>query len=157
MSYYQQIEDVTRDQTITQQALDAFGELMRRYPDSRYAADARLKIDLVSDHLAGKEMEIGRFYQRSGKWLAATLRFRNVIDNYQTTSHTPEALERLIECYLALGIPRGSAEGGGGARRQLSRQRMVPARLQADRASRHVARRTASAELMPRRRRRAPC
>ena len=74
-------------------------------PDSRYAADARLKLDLIKDHLAGKEMEVGRFYERSGQWLAATYRFRNVVDQYQTTSHTPEALERLVECYLALGIP----------------------------------------------------
>ncbi|HVL77964.1 MAG TPA: outer membrane protein assembly factor BamD [Sphingomicrobium sp.] len=105
MSYYQQIEDVTRDQRITQQASDAFGELIRRYPDTRYAADARLKVDLLNDHLAGKDMEIGRFYQRQGKWLAATLRFRNVIDRYQTTTHAPEALHRLVESYLALGIP----------------------------------------------------
>ena len=105
MSYYQQIPDVTRDQTTTQSAADAFGELIRRYPDTRYAADARLKIDLINDHLAGKEMEVGRFYQRSGQWMAATYRFRNVIDTYQTSSHTPEALERLVECNLALGLP----------------------------------------------------
>jgi outer membrane protein assembly factor BamD len=105
MSYYEQIADVTRDQRTTQQALDAFGELVRRYPDSRYASDARLKMDLLNDHLAGKEMEIGRFYERSGKWLAANLRFRKVIEDYQTTSHTPEALERLVETYLALGVP----------------------------------------------------
>jgi outer membrane protein assembly factor BamD len=105
MSHYQQMEDVTRDQRITQQAADAFGELVRRYPESRYAADARLKLDLINDHLAGKEMEIGRFYQRSGNWLAATNRFRTVVDKYQTTSHAPEALHRLVESYLALGIP----------------------------------------------------
>jgi len=105
MSYYQQIDEVTRDQTNTQQALDAFGELIRRYPESRYAADARLKLDLIKDHLAGKEMEIGRFYQREGQWLAATYRFRTVVDQYQTTTQTPEALERLVECYLALGVP----------------------------------------------------
>ena len=105
MSYYQQIEDVNRDQKITQQAADSFGELTRRYAGSRYAADARLKLDLINDHLAGKEMEVGRFYQRQGNWLAATLRFRTVIDKYQTTSHTPEALERLVESYLALGVP----------------------------------------------------
>jgi outer membrane protein assembly factor BamD len=104
MSYYEQIADVTRDQRTTQQALDAFGELVRRYPESRYASDARLKMDLLNDHLAGKEMEIGRFYERSGKWLAANLRFRKVIEDYQTTSHTPEALERLVETYLALGV-----------------------------------------------------
>ena len=106
MSYYQQIEDVTRDQRITQQASDAFGELNRRYPESRYAADGRLKLDLINDHLAGKEMEVGRYYQRSGNWLAATNRFRVVVDKYQTSSHAPEALQRLVECYLALGIPR---------------------------------------------------
>lgn len=96
---------MTRDQKVTSQALDALGELIRRYPQTAYAADARLKLDLVNDHLAGKEMEIGRFYQRRGQWLSATVRFRNVIDGYQTTTHTPEALERLVESYLALGIP----------------------------------------------------
>lgn len=105
LSYYEQIADVTRDQKVTQQALDSLGELIRRYPQSRYAADARLKVDLVNDHLAGKEMEIGRFHQRRGQWLAAALRFRNVTDKYQTTTHTPEALERLVESYLALGVP----------------------------------------------------
>ncbi|MES2339494.1 MAG: outer membrane protein assembly factor BamD [Pseudomonadota bacterium] len=104
LSYYEQISDVTRDQKITQQALDALGELMRRYPNSRYAADARLKVDLVRDHLAGKEMEIGRFYERRGQWLAASMRFRSVVEQYQTTSHTPEALMRLVETYLALGV-----------------------------------------------------
>jgi outer membrane protein assembly factor BamD len=105
MSNYQQIADVTRDQASTQQSSDAFGELIRRYPDSRYAADARLKLDLINDHLAGKEMEIGRFYQRSGNWLAATYRFRTVVDNFPTTSHAPEALERMVESDLALGLP----------------------------------------------------
>jgi outer membrane protein assembly factor BamD len=105
MSYYQQIEDVTRDQKITQQASDSFNELIRRYPQSRYASDARLKLDLINDHLAGKEMEVGRFYQRQGNWLAASTRFREVVDKYQTTSHTPEALERLVETYLNLGLP----------------------------------------------------
>ena len=105
MSYYEQLQDVTREQTTTQQALDAFGELVRRYPKSRYAGDAQRRIGLLSDQLAGKEMEIGRFYERSGRWLAANLRFRNVIEKYQTSSHTPEALHRLVETYLALGIP----------------------------------------------------
>ena len=105
INYYEQIQDVTRDQKITQQALDAMGELIRRYPDTRYAADARLKVDLIRDHLAGKEMEIGRFYERRREWLAATIRFRKVIDSYDTTSHTPEALMRLTECYLSLGVP----------------------------------------------------
>jgi outer membrane protein assembly factor BamD len=105
VSYYEQISDVQRDQKITQQALDALGELIRRYPNTDYAADARLKVDLARDHLAGKEMEIGRFYQNQGLFLAAISRFRNEIDNYDTTSHTAEALHRLVECYLALGVP----------------------------------------------------
>jgi len=105
LDYYEQIQDVTRDQKITQQALDAMGELIRRYPDSNYAADARLKTDLVRDHLAGKEMEIGRFYQRRGDWLASVIRFRKVVDDYQTTTHAAEALMRLTESYLALGVP----------------------------------------------------
>jgi outer membrane protein assembly factor BamD len=105
MSYYEQIADVTRDQSITQSASDAFGELIRRYPDSRYASDARQRLDTIKDHLAGKEMEVGRYYQRAGQWLAATYRFRSVVDKYPTTSHTPEALERMVECYVALGIP----------------------------------------------------
>ena len=104
LNYYEQIEDVNRDQSITKQALDSLGEVVRRYPDTRYASDARLKVDLVRDHLAGKEMEIGRFYQRRHEWLASVVRFRNVIDEYQTTTHTPEALMRLTESYLALGV-----------------------------------------------------
>jgi len=105
VSYYEQISDVTRDQKITDQARQALTDVVRRYPNTRYAADARLKLDLVNDHLAGKEMTVGRYYQRSGRWLAAATRFRSVIDGYQTTSHTPEALFRLVESYLALGIP----------------------------------------------------
>ena len=105
ISYYEQISGVQRDQKITQQALDSLGELIRRYPNSSYAADARLKVDLARDHLAGKEMEIGRFYQNQGLYLAAVTRFRTAVEQYDTTSHTPEALHRLVECYLALGIP----------------------------------------------------
>ena len=105
VDYYEQIEDVTRDQKITQQAMDSMGELIRRYPDSTYAADARIKVDLIKDHLAGKEMEIGRFYQRRHEWLASVIRFRKVVETYDTTSHTPEALMRLTESYLALGVP----------------------------------------------------
>jgi len=104
LGYYEQISDVTRDQKITRQALDALGELTRRYPNTRYASDARLKLDLVNDHLAGKEMEVGRFYETRRQWLAASMRFRSVIDQYQTTTHTPEALMRLTESYLALGV-----------------------------------------------------
>ena len=105
LSYYEQISDVNRDQKITEQARTALREVNRRFPQTEYAADARLKLDLVADHLAGKEMEIGRFYQRSGQWLAASFRFRNVLDTYETTSHAPEALYRLTESNLALGIP----------------------------------------------------
>jgi outer membrane protein assembly factor BamD len=104
LSYYEQISDVNRDQKITEQARTALREVNRRFPSSEYAADARLKLDLVADHLAGKEMEIGRHYQRSGRWLAAQLRFQNVIDDYDTTSHAPEALYRLTESSLALGV-----------------------------------------------------
>lgn len=110
LSYYNQITGVEKDQKTTQQALDALGELIRRYPNTDYAADARLKIDLARDHLAGKEMEIGRFYQRQGLYIAAIIRFRTVIDKYDTTSHTPEALERLVESYLLMGIPEEAAK-----------------------------------------------
>jgi len=105
LSYYEQISDVNRDQKITEQAQTALEEVNRRFPQTEYAADARLKLDLVADHLAGKEMEIGRFYQRSGQWLAAAIRFQNVIEEFETTSHAPEALYRLTESNLALGIP----------------------------------------------------
>jgi len=105
LSNYEQIGDVERDQTATRAALDSLNEVVRRYPDTRYAADARLKVDLVRDHLAGREMEVGRFYQRRGQWLASVTRFRAVVDEYQTTSHAPEALMRLTESYLALGVP----------------------------------------------------
>lgn len=106
LSYYEQISDVNRDQKITEQAQTALREVNRRFPQTEYAADARLKLDLVADHLAGKEMEIGRHYQRMGLWLAADLRFRNVVEKFDTTSHTPEALYRLCESSLALGVPQ---------------------------------------------------
>ena len=105
VDYYEQIGDVNRDQRTAQQALDAMGELIRRYPDTAYAADARLKTDLINDHLAGREMDIGRFYERRHEWLASTYRFRKVVNDYQTTSHVPEALLRLTEAYLELGVP----------------------------------------------------
>jgi len=105
LNYYEQITDVTRDQAVTRQARDALGEVVRRYPNTPYAADARVKLDLVRDHLAGKEMEVGRFYQRRSQWLASVNRFRTVVDEYQTTTHAPEALMRLTESYLALGVP----------------------------------------------------
>jgi outer membrane protein assembly factor BamD len=105
LNYYEQISDVERDQKITLQAKTALQEVARRFPGTEYASDARLKLDLVEDHLAGKEMEIGRYYERSGKWIAAQIKFQNVVQNYQTTSHTPEALYRLVETSLSLGIP----------------------------------------------------
>jgi outer membrane protein assembly factor BamD len=104
ISYYEQISDVGRDQKMTEQALASFDELRRRFPNSEYAKDAELKADLARDHLAGKEMSIGRYYLRRGQYLAAINRFRNVIERYQTTTHVPEALHRLTEAYLALGL-----------------------------------------------------
>jgi outer membrane protein assembly factor BamD len=104
ISYYVQITDVGRDQKITEQALKALDDVVRRFPDSKYARDAKLKLDFTRDHLAGKEMEIGRYYLRRSQYLAAMNRFKRVIDNYQTTTHVPEALERLVECDLALGL-----------------------------------------------------
>ena len=105
MSHYEQISDVDRDQSTTARALQALEEVTRRFPGSVYARDARLKIDLARDHLAGKEMTVGRYYLRRGNPVAAIGRFRMVIERYQTTSHTPEALHRLTEAYLALGVP----------------------------------------------------
>ena len=104
ISYYIQITDVGRDQKTTNQALNALDEVVRRFPDTKYARDAKLKLDFTRDHLAGKEMEIGRYYLNRGQYLAAMNRFKRVVDNYQTTTHVPEALERLIECDLALGL-----------------------------------------------------
>jgi outer membrane protein assembly factor BamD len=102
--YFEQIVDVGRDQAATGQALENLREVTQRYPRTEYAADARLKIDMVNDQLAGKEMTIGRWYLRNGDTLAAIGRFKSVIDRYQTTSHTPEALYRLVESYLTLGL-----------------------------------------------------
>ncbi|MSO75848.1 MAG: outer membrane protein assembly factor BamD [Alphaproteobacteria bacterium] len=104
LCYYEQISDVGRDQRSTQLALKALDEVVRRFPDSEFSRDARLKIDLTYDHLAGKEMDVGRFYLRQRHYLAAINRFRAVVDQYQTTSHAPEALHRLAECYRALGM-----------------------------------------------------
>jgi outer membrane protein assembly factor BamD len=102
--YYEQISDIGRDQEMTSKALDSLGELVRRFPDSDYARDAQLKIDLARDHLAGKEMEIGRYYLGRQQYVAAINRFRNVVETYQTTTHVPEALHRLTEAYLSLGV-----------------------------------------------------
>lgn len=104
VSYYEQISDVGRDQGVTELALLSLQELVRRFPDTSYARDARLKIDLTRDHLAGKEMDVGRYYLTRGHYIAAVNRFRQVIERYQTTSHAPEALHRLTEAYLSLGM-----------------------------------------------------
>jgi len=104
LCYYEQISDIGRDQQMTKLALKALQELMVRFPNSKYSQDAAVKIDLTRDHLAGKEMEIGRYYGFQGLHLAAINRYKEVIDYFQTTTHVPEALHRLTESYLALGL-----------------------------------------------------
>ena len=104
LCFYDQIVDVGRDQEMTQKARRALREVVSRYPDSDYARDASIKLELTEDHLAGKEMEIGRYYLQREEFLAALGRFQFVIEQYQTTSHTPEALHRLVETYLQLGV-----------------------------------------------------
>jgi outer membrane protein assembly factor BamD len=108
--YYEQISDVRRDQHVTQQALDALSDVAKRFPDTPYARDARLKVELCIDHLAGKEMDIGRYYELHQQYVGAINRFRTVIERYQTTTHVPEALHRLVECYLALGVKSEAKE-----------------------------------------------
>jgi outer membrane protein assembly factor BamD len=109
LSYYEQINDVKRDQSSTKQALQGLDEVSRRFPDTPYARDAAAKAVLARDHLAGKEMEIGRYYQDRDAHLAAINRFKTVITEYQVTTHVPEALYRLTETYLALGV-QGEAQ-----------------------------------------------
>ncbi|PWC29514.1 outer membrane protein assembly factor BamD [Teichococcus aestuarii] len=104
LSYYEQIVDAERDQRGTEIAMARLQEVINRFPESSYARDARLKMDLARDHLAGREMNIGRFYQSRGLYSAAIGRFRRVVEEFQTTNHTPEALHRLTEIYLALGL-----------------------------------------------------
>lgn len=104
MCFYEQITGVGRDQDSTQKAVDALNDVIRRYPNTEYARDSRLKLDLTYDHLAGKEMYVGRFYMKQNKQISAINRFRYVIENYQTTGQVPEALHRLVEAYLELGV-----------------------------------------------------
>ncbi len=104
LSYYEQIADIQRDQRGTEQAMVALQDVVNRFPESAYARDSRLKIDLCRDHLAGKEMEVGRWYLGQKLYAAAIGRFQKVVDDYQTTNHTPEALHRLTEIYLSLGL-----------------------------------------------------
>ncbi|NJC40000.1 outer membrane protein assembly factor BamD [Brevundimonas alba] len=111
---FEQITDVGRDQGYAQAALDGLRDVARRYPGTSYAIDATVKIDMVNDQLAGKEMAIGRYYQRAGQPLAAMNRYKSVIDNeaYQRTSHTPEALYRLVEVNLQLGLKEEATRNG---------------------------------------------
>ena len=105
LCYYDRISDVERDQRITQLATQSLNDVITRFPDSDYARDSKLKLDLTYDQLAGKDMSIGRFYLKRGDYNAAINRFRSVVKNWQTTSQVPEALERLVEAYVALGLP----------------------------------------------------
>jgi outer membrane protein assembly factor BamD len=104
VSLYEQIVDVGRDQSNTEDALTALQDVVQRFPDTEYARDATLKIDLTLDHLAGKEMEVGRYYLRAGDYIGAINRFKAVVEQYQKTSQIAEALERLTEAYYALGL-----------------------------------------------------
>ncbi len=104
LCYYEQTSDIQRDQLGTEQAMNALREVVTRFPETSYARDAKLKIDLCVDHLAGKEMEIGRYYQKQHLYEAAIGRYQRVVDDFQTTNHVPEALARLTEVYLALGL-----------------------------------------------------
>ncbi len=104
LSYYEQIADVSRDQSLTKNALDALNTLINRFPASKFTRDATLKRDLTLDHLAGKEMEIGRYYLQKNQINAAVNRFLIVVRNFQTTTHVPEALHRLVESYMTLGL-----------------------------------------------------
>lgn len=104
LCYYEQISDVERDQKMTDLALGTLRDVVTRFPQSRYARDAKVKIDLTVDHLAGKEMEVGRYYLKRGNFLAAVNRFKTVAEKYQTTTHVPEALHRMSEAYTAMGL-----------------------------------------------------
>ena len=112
LSYYDQIDDIGRDQGLTFQALQALRRVIEQYPNSEYANAAVLKFDLAFDHLAAKEMEIGRFYLNRGNFVAASNRFRTVVEDFQTTTHTAEALHRLVESYLSLGLVEEAQTAG---------------------------------------------
>lgn len=104
ITYYEQIVDIERDQRITKLALQSLEDVLRRYPDTAYARDTKLKIDLARDHLAGKEMAVGRYYLTRREYTAAINRFKTVVSKFQTTTHVQEALHRLVEAYVSLGI-----------------------------------------------------
>jgi len=103
-AYYNQISDITRDQQTSQNAIDAFTQVVQSYPKSQYAKDSADKLQIAYDQLAGKEMSVGRYYEGNGQYAAAIGRFRTVVDKYQTSSHIEEALFRLTEANLALGL-----------------------------------------------------
>ncbi len=103
-SYFDEIPDVTRDQTQTEKALNALREVIRKYPNTEYAVNAKQKLEVARDQLAGKEMQVGRYYLDKKDYIGAINRFKIVVTQYQTTRHVEEALERLTECYMALGI-----------------------------------------------------
>lgn len=104
LCYYEQIVGIEKDQGTTKQALDAFNQVIIRFPESEYAKDASLKMNLIVDHLAGQEMEVGRFYLNKQNYLSALNRFSEVVNNYQTTGHIEEALYRQAEVYKILGL-----------------------------------------------------
>ena len=104
MSYFRQMPDISRDQTQTKQAYNAFNEVIERYPTSEYVEDSRTKLRITLDQLAGKDMLAGRYYLERREFLAAINRFRTVVEQFQTTRHVEEALARLTEAYLALGV-----------------------------------------------------
>ncbi|WP_322893771.1 MULTISPECIES: outer membrane protein assembly factor BamD [unclassified Yoonia] len=112
LSYYDQISEIGRDQGLTFQALQSLRTVIEAYPDSEYAAASMAKFDLAFDQLAAKEMEIGRYYLKRGHYAAAANRFRTVVEDFQTTSHTPEALHRLVESYLSLGLTQEAQTAG---------------------------------------------
>lgn len=110
MCFYERITDIGRDQENTDNALIALTDVVRRYPNTEYARDARLKLDMAFDHLAGKEMYVGRFYMKQNNHIAAINRFKTVVTDFETTTHVPEALHRLVEAYLELGLVEEAAQ-----------------------------------------------
>jgi outer membrane protein assembly factor BamD len=110
MCYYEQIFNVQRDQKMAEKASESLQEVFTRFPESEYARDSKMKFEMVYDHLAGKEMTVGRYYLNKDGYAAAANRFRSVVENYKGTSHVPEALHRLVECYTAMGLEREAVE-----------------------------------------------
>ena len=104
LNYFYQIEDVGRDQSMTELALQSFQNIISKYPYSSYAEDSKQKIDILKDRLAAKEMEVGRYYQFNKNWISAVNRYNTVINEYKTSIYTAEALHRLVEIYYYLGL-----------------------------------------------------